>query len=91
MHAFSNQLRRQNAASHTKSEAPTAIAIAPQQRLTGQRGFSLPRTPTSRQFPLLIQPKLTVGPPGDKYEQEADRVADRIMRMPKPGVRSKPG
>jgi Domain of unknown function (DUF4157) len=28
-----------------------------------------------------IQPKLTVGAPGDKYEQEADRVADQVMSM----------
>lgn len=29
-----------------------------------------------------IQPKLTIGQPGDKYEQEADRVADSVMAMP---------
>ncbi|MEM9006464.1 MAG: DUF4157 domain-containing protein [Cyanobacteria bacterium P01_F01_bin.86] len=29
-----------------------------------------------------IQAKLTVGQPNDKYEQEADRVAAQIMRMP---------
>jgi len=34
--------------------------------------------------PARIQPKLTVGKPGDKYEQEADRVADTVMRMPQP-------
>ena len=27
-----------------------------------------------------IQPKLKIGQPGDKYEQEADAVADRVMR-----------
>ena len=32
------------------------------------------------------QVKLTIGQPGDKYEQEADRVADAVMRMPEPGV-----
>jgi hypothetical protein len=31
--------------------------------------------------PARIQPKLEVSTPGDKYEQEADRVADQIMRM----------
>lgn len=31
---------------------------------------------------LAFQTKLTVGKPGDKYEQEADRVADRVMAMP---------
>lgn len=34
----------------------------------------------------LIQPKLTVNRPGDQFEQEADRVADEIMRMPEPKV-----
>ncbi|HJR08371.1 MAG TPA: DUF4157 domain-containing protein [Pyrinomonadaceae bacterium] len=28
------------------------------------------------------QPKLRISTPGDRYEQEADRVADEIMRMP---------
>lgn len=29
-----------------------------------------------------IQPKLKIGQPGDKYELEADRMAERVMRMP---------
>ena len=33
-----------------------------------------------------LQTKLKIGRPGDKYEQEADRVADAVMRMPEPGV-----
>ena len=31
-----------------------------------------------------IQAKLTVGSPGDQFEQEADRMADTVMRMPAP-------
>ena len=30
----------------------------------------------------ILQAKLKVGAPNDKYEQEADRVADQVMRMP---------
>ncbi len=30
------------------------------------------------------QAKLTIGRPNDKYEQEADRVADRVMALPDP-------
>jgi len=33
-----------------------------------------------------LQGKLRIGQPGDVYEQEADRVADAVMRMPEPGV-----
>jgi outer membrane protein OmpA-like peptidoglycan-associated protein len=32
-----------------------------------------------------IQTKLAVSTPGDHYEQEADRVADEVMRMSEPG------
>ncbi len=34
----------------------------------------------------VIQAKLTVNDPGDQYEQEADRVAEQVMRMPDPGI-----
>ena len=37
-----------------------------------------------------IQTKLTIGKPNDKYEQEADRVADQVMRMPEPRVQRQP-
>jgi hypothetical protein len=30
----------------------------------------------------VIQAKLAVGQPGDRYEEEADRIADEVMRMP---------
>src|SRR5258706_11504403 len=33
-----------------------------------------------------IQPKLSISEPGDVYEQEADRVADTVMRMPNPAT-----
>ena len=32
--------------------------------------------------PNLLQAKLTIGQPGDKYEQEADRTAAQVMAMP---------
>jgi hypothetical protein len=31
-----------------------------------------------------VQPKLTVSTPGDKYEQEADLVAEKVMSRPEP-------
>jgi hypothetical protein len=55
------------------------------QRSPDPSGFShdISRVPV-RQGRPLVQAKLTVGAPGDKYEQEADRVADQVMRMPAP-------
>jgi len=50
-----------------------------------------PSSPAREQGPLRaadpavglgIQPKLTVNEPGDKYEREADRVADAVIRVP---------
>jgi hypothetical protein len=40
--------------------------------------------------PLFIQRKLTIGEPRDKYEEEADRMADMVMRMPEPAIQRKP-
>lgn len=36
----------------------------------------------------IIQAKLKVSSPGDRYEREADAVADQVMRMMHPGVMS---
>ena len=37
----------------------------------------------------FIQGKLTIGQPGDVYEQEADRVAEQLMQMPDPSIAGK--
>ena len=40
--------------------------------------------------PTPVQAKLNIGQPDDRYEQEADRVAEQVMRMPEPGIQSAP-
>ena len=35
-----------------------------------------------------VQRKLAVNQPGDRFEQEADRMADQVMRMSAPPTRS---
>ena len=37
-----------------------------------------------------IQAKLKMGKPGDRYEQEADRIAERVMSMPDADCRLQP-
>jgi hypothetical protein len=49
------------------------------------------RTLGNRAVQRLIQAKLTVNPPGDRYEQEADRVARAVIRMPEPPTRDPTG
>ena len=60
--------------------------IEARQTGTVRRGFAhdFSRTPVYAGKPSLIQTKLIVNQPGDEYEQEADRVAERVIRMPEP-------
>ena len=39
--------------------------------------------------PTRVQPKLKINTPRDRYEQEADRVAEQVMRMPEQTVQRK--
>ncbi len=57
--------------------------------------LSLQRTLGNQAIQRLIkegalQAKLKIGQPGDKYEQEADRVAGAVMRMPEPQAYKQP-
>ena len=50
-------------------------------------GHDFARIPSSPPQTGAIQTKLEINEPGDEYEQEADRVAEHVMRMPEPQVR----
>ncbi len=63
----------------TAQRAPALLAL---QRTHGNRYVQ--RVVTG------IQAKLKVRQPGDIYEQEADRVADEVMRMPEPEMQRQP-
>lgn len=62
---------------------PSSVLGSAVQRRAEPAARALPLTGASHSVPML-QAKLTVNTPGDKYEQEADRVADRVLRMPEP-------
>ena len=64
---------------HTAQRAPVLLAL---QRTHGN--WYVQRVVAG------IQAKLKVGQPGDIYEQEADRVADAVMRVPEPEVQRLP-
>jgi hypothetical protein len=40
--------------------------------------------------PVFFQPRLSINQPNDAYEQQADHMADQVMRMPDPSVK-RPG
>jgi hypothetical protein len=60
----------------------------PSQTAAPRSAFDFGRIAVHRKTPIRIQPKLMVGAPADAFEQEADRVADHVMRMRQPPVRS---
>lgn len=57
----------------------TAIIQSKQKTGTVHSYVSTNKTPF---FGPKVQPKLKVNNPGDVYEQEADAVAEKVMRMP---------
>lgn len=60
---------------------PKQVSLRGQLSLQSQ-GNLLGRTRVSPR--TTIQPKITIGAPNDKYEQEADRIADAVMNMSAP-------
>lgn len=89
---------------HAEAKAPSTLAssfIPVQSRLLqrkslldGMSGLMGELADSHREqlvsMPPLIQSKLTIGQPHDRYEQEADRVAEQVMRMPEPQVQRQP-
>jgi len=51
---------------------------------TKRRNVDWSRVTVEAQSPAGVQAKLSVGAPGDKYEQEADAMANKVMTMPAP-------
>ena len=90
MLAKTSEAKRQNSASKIrKTESPQVISSPADQFLY------LQRTIGNQAVQRLIESealhaKLRIDQPGDKYEQEADRVADVMMRMPEPQVQRQP-
>jgi hypothetical protein len=84
--------KKRTGSKHTLRYSPnTSLALAAkntyiQRKPTCVCGGGCPRC----QGGLPIQAKLTIGQPNDKYEHEADHVADEVMRMPEPEVQPKP-
>ncbi len=52
-------------------------------------GHDLSHIPIHPPAAGAIQTKLAISEPGDEYEQEADRVAEQVMRMPEPQIQRK--
>lgn len=63
----------------------------------GVKGCAFPEESAWRHKPTAgaginasgLQTKLTIGASGDRYELEADRIADRIMQLPAAAIQTK--
>jgi hypothetical protein len=55
-----------------------------QSKIAPGAGFNLLQMKLFPDAPTPVQAKLSVGAPGDKYEQQADSVATKVMTMPAP-------
>jgi hypothetical protein len=85
--------------SEAKRESPVSQAHKPEPFQTRSSSIDgilfLQRTVGNQAVQKLfksgtIQAEPKIGKPGEKYEQEADRVADQVMRMPEPLVQKQP-
>lgn len=72
--------------STTTSATATHAANRPFFPKTGDGGFFTPSSSTVAPF---VQMKMEVNKPGDKLEQEADKMAGKVMRMPSPASTEK--
>ena len=69
---------------HTTFDSPiSSVAYGLLQRSPCACGGGCPNCEAESKN-LKVQTKLPVSSPGDKFEQEADAVADQVMRMPEP-------
>ncbi|HXO17175.1 MAG TPA: hypothetical protein VN909_03315, partial [Candidatus Dormibacteraeota bacterium] len=61
---------------------PKATRFGPLESYDGPSIADQAGSCASTALPWFIHAKLTVGAPDDPLEREADRIADRVMRMP---------
>src|SRR5262245_50883033 len=73
---------RSSAASTTASRT----AHQPFMARAARDSFFAPAQPA---VPAAVQMKMEVNKPGDKFEREADKMADKVMRLPAPSASGK--
>src|SRR5262245_2320714 len=69
--------------SSATSTTVTQTAHRPFIARAGRDTFFAPARPAAAP---AVQMKMEVNKPGDKFEQEADKMADKVIRMPTPPV-----
>jgi len=75
-------------AAEKSSATSTTVTQPAQQPFIARAGRGDFLAPAQAAAPA-VQMKMEVNKPGDKFEQEADKMADNVIRMPTPPVRAK--
>lgn len=90
MRTFSRKPKTTQQATLTKRRFEPNTGNARGESRTGlaRFGHDFGRIPIHSSPAEKIQTKLQLNKPGDRYEQEADSVADRVMRMTEPEIQS---
>lgn len=83
MKTYAAQTKQPASAATRRRTVPSATSMAPHAAAHRAQIREILHAPR-------VQAKLTIGAPDDKYEQEADRVADQVMRMPEPNLQRQP-
>jgi len=87
--------RKVSRAAQTKEARERNLAVVQLKQALPDKDLPLQKTIGNQEAHRLlqsgaIQAKLKIGAPNDKYEQEADQVADEVLRMPDNVVQTKP-
>jgi hypothetical protein len=73
------------ASSQAQSTEHSSVVRSPEYAPPGSSALRLQRSIGNRALGRFLQAKLRVGAPDDRYEHEADRVADLVMGLPHHG------
>src|SRR5437763_4240655 len=81
--------RSREAPEHARAHAPTPVAAQGLKRFAGVQRHAGNLAVQRLLRSGALRAKLAVGRPGDEYEQEADRVAERVVSAPAVTVQRK--
>lgn len=74
-------------AEQLRQPKPDGLAAVFDPSAHGRCSHDFSRIPVPAPASETIQPRLAVNNPGDTYEDEAERISERVMRMPEPPQR----
>src|SRR5712691_1667786 len=78
-----------SSAERSSTTTSTTVTRAASQPFIARAGRDSFFAPTGPMAAPAVQMKMEVNKPGDKFEQEADKMADKVVRMPTPPAAAK--